>query len=303
MASLPITAEVDDYESLAPSASFLSHMLAGAVAGITEHSVTYPLDVIKTRMQAVEPVEQASTGMSKIFSQIRSEGDRKFFRGIATIFLGAGPAHALYFATYEFCKARLSSVGSNPASIKGHLASGLSGACATIAADAFMNPFDVIKQRMQIRNSQFRGVLDCAKSVYLAGGIASFYVSYSTTLILNVPFHAIQFPTYEAVRRTLNPSGKYNPLAHIASGAVAGGLAGALTTPLDCIRTFLQTTTPAATKSLSQVLGAVVYGAHELYKRRGIRGFCRGIIPRCLANMPATAICWTTYEYLKHLLS
>jgi solute carrier family 25 iron transporter 28/37 len=31
----------------------LQHMLAGAVAGITEHTAMYPVDTIKTRMQAL----------------------------------------------------------------------------------------------------------------------------------------------------------------------------------------------------------------------------------------------------------
>ncbi|KAK4187576.1 hypothetical protein QBC35DRAFT_551759 [Podospora australis] len=42
------------------------------------------------------------------------------------------------------------------------------GVCAAIASDALMNPFDVIKQRLQIQNSakMYRSMLDCAKYVY-----------------------------------------------------------------------------------------------------------------------------------------
>ena len=36
-----------DYETLPTGAPFSSHLLAGALAGITEHSVTYPFDMIK----------------------------------------------------------------------------------------------------------------------------------------------------------------------------------------------------------------------------------------------------------------
>ena len=35
-----------DYEAL-PDVSMATNMLAGALAGITEHSVVYPIDVIK----------------------------------------------------------------------------------------------------------------------------------------------------------------------------------------------------------------------------------------------------------------
>ena len=36
-----------DYESLPSNASFSSHLVEGALAGITEHSITYPFDTIK----------------------------------------------------------------------------------------------------------------------------------------------------------------------------------------------------------------------------------------------------------------
>lgn len=43
----PFSIEEIDYESLPSQASTGSHLLAGGLAGITEHSITYPLDVIK----------------------------------------------------------------------------------------------------------------------------------------------------------------------------------------------------------------------------------------------------------------
>lgn len=51
-----------------------------------------------------------------------------------------GPAHAVYFGTYELVK---ESMGGNALDGKHHpLAAASSGACATIASDALMNPFD-----------------------------------------------------------------------------------------------------------------------------------------------------------------
>ena len=39
--------EEDDYESLPEYASTTDHMIAGAAAGILEHTIIYPVDVIK----------------------------------------------------------------------------------------------------------------------------------------------------------------------------------------------------------------------------------------------------------------
>lgn len=39
----------DEYENL-PSSSHTDHMLAGAIAGIMEHCVMYPLDSVKVNL-------------------------------------------------------------------------------------------------------------------------------------------------------------------------------------------------------------------------------------------------------------
>jgi len=53
--------------------------------------------------------------------------------------IATGPAHAVYFATYEAVKHLM---GGNKVGVHHPLAAATSGACATIASDALMNPFD-----------------------------------------------------------------------------------------------------------------------------------------------------------------
>lgn len=69
-----------------------------------------------------------------------------------------GPAHAVYFATYEVVKQAMGGNASghhplaagtftinplsSPQALADFFTTATSGACATIASDAFMNPFD-----------------------------------------------------------------------------------------------------------------------------------------------------------------
>ncbi|KFA72382.1 hypothetical protein S40288_05606 [Stachybotrys chartarum IBT 40288] len=288
-----------DYESLPPNFSLLQNMMAGAFAGIAEHTVMYPVDAIKTRMQVLSPnATTAYTGVLRSTYQIASaEGVLSLWRGMSSVIVGAGPAHAVYFATYEAVK---HAMGGNQAGVYHPLAAATSGAAATIASDAFMNPFDVIKQRMQIQHSSkmYRSMFDCAKYVYKNEGIAAFYVSYPTTLSMTVPFTALQFLAYESISTTMNPEKTYDPFTHCIAGAVAGGFAAGLTTPMDVIKTILQTRGTSSDPQVRNV-NSFMGGCRLLYQREGLRGFFKGLRPRVLTTMPSTAICWSAYEFSK----
>ncbi|VVC98735.1 unnamed protein product [Leptidea sinapis] len=202
----------EDYETL-PTQNSITHMTAGAIAGVMEHCVMYPLDSVKTRMQSLRSAHNG-----------------------------------------------------------------------------------IVKQRLQMLNSPYRGVWECARHVYRAEGARAFYRSYGTQVAMNVPFQAVHFVTYEWWQSRLNPTRTYNPSAHLTAGACAGALAAASTTPLDVCKTVLNTQEQRGAEGLSAA-------ASMILRTYGPRGFFRGVTARVLYQMPAAAICWLTYETLKHALT
>ena len=50
--------------------------------------------------------------------------------------------------------------------------------------------------------------------------------------------------TYSLCQKQLNPEGRHNPNVHFVAGAVAGGVACAVTMPLDVCKTLLNTQVP-----------------------------------------------------------
>ncbi|XP_038947135.1 mitoferrin-2 isoform X3 [Rattus norvegicus] len=101
-----------EYEALPAGATVTTHMVAGAVAGILEHCVMYPIDCVKTRMQSLQPDPAARyrNVLEALWRIIRTEGLWRPMRGLNVTATGAGPAHALYFACYEKLKKTLSDV-------------------------------------------------------------------------------------------------------------------------------------------------------------------------------------------------
>ncbi|KAI1796646.1 mitochondrial carrier [Ganoderma leucocontextum] len=295
---MPEHLEEIEYEGLSPNAGLGVNMAAGALAGITEHAVMFPVDSIKTRMQvfATSPAG-VYTGVGNAFTRISStEGMRALWRGVSSVIMGAGPAHAVHFGAYEMVK---EFAGGNVEGAQNQwIATSLAGASATIASDALMNPFDVIKQRMQMHKSSYRTAVECAKTVYRTEGLGAFYVSYPTTLTMTVPFTAVQFTVYEQLKTLLNPQGAYSPATHIVAGGLAGAVAGAATTPLDVAKTILQTRGTSADPEIRHCKG-LADAFHIIWARDGAKGFLRGLSPRVLTFMPSNALCWLSYEFFK----
>lgn len=276
-------------------------MVAGSIAGSVEHLAMFPIDTLKTRMQAVGPSFPSSTVnlRQSLGSILKLEGPAGLYRGIAAMGLGAGPAHAVYFSVYEWFKKALSA--GNPNNSVAHATSGI---LATVASDAVITPMDVVKQRLQLKGSPYKGVGDCVRRVVLEEGVGAFYKSYRTTVVMNAPFTAIHFATYEAAKRglmELSPDsvGEEDEtlVVHATAGAAAGALAAALTTPLDVVKTQLQCQGVCgcdrfSSSSIQDVIATIV-------QKNGYGGLMRGWVPRMLFHAPAAAICWSTYEAAK----
>ena len=144
---------------------------------------------------------------------------------------------------------------------------------------------------MQVHGSVHRTIFQCARRVYRCEGIKAFYISYPTTLCMTVPLTALQFMAYESISKVMNPSRNYDPLTHCVAGGLAGGFAAGLTTPLDTIKTLLQTRGTANDANVRSAKGLVV-AAGIIKQKYGYGGFFRGWRPRIITAMPSTAICW-----------
>jgi solute carrier family 25 iron transporter 28/37 len=228
---------------------------------------------------------------------MQHEGLHMTIRGINTTVYGAGPAHALYFACYEKIKAVLSR-----ANHSNHIAHGVAGCCATVLHDAVMTPTDVVKQRMQVYNSPYKSCLDCIRTVQRTEGIHAFYRSYWTQLLMNIPFVSLHFIVYESMQDTINPGRHYNPRTHVLSGAMAGAVAAAVTTPLDVCKTLLNTQSIRPAHGTAVITG-LLHAFATVYRVRGMRGYFSGMTARVLFQAPSTAISWSVYEFFKFIIT
>lgn len=101
---------------------------------------------------------------------------------------------------------------------------------------------DIIKQRLQVGIA--RNLSQAAQDIYKANGTPGFYRGFQMTMFREIPFACIQFPLYEQFKlRFVERNSKFASLQASLCGMVAGGIAAAITTPLDVMKTRIMLTT------------------------------------------------------------
>ncbi|KAG8085363.1 hypothetical protein GUJ93_ZPchr0010g11197 [Zizania palustris] len=161
--------------------SFAEGVIAGGTAGVVVETALYPIDTIKTRLQA------ARGG-----SQIQWKG---LYSGLAGNLAGVLPASAVFVGIYEPTKRKLLETFPENLSAVAHFTAGAIGG---IAASLIRVPTEVVKQRMQ--TGQFRSAPDAVRLIVGKEGFKGLYAGYGSFLLRDLPFDAIQFCIYEQLR-------------------------------------------------------------------------------------------------------
>ncbi|CAJ1937957.1 unnamed protein product [Sphenostylis stenocarpa] len=256
-------------------------------------------------LKLVSVADKAARGGEKLIL-------RGLYSGLAGNLAGVLPASALFVGVYEPIKQKLLRIFPENLSAFSHLtcvksmnfghwsseASGISLTCigvdalsilscfcswhpilcaiGGIAASLIRVPTEVIKQRMQ--TGQFTSASGAVRFIASKEGFKGFYAGYGSFLLRDLPFDAIQFCIYEQIRigYMLAARRNLNDPENAIIGAFAGAVTGAITTPLDVIKTRLM-----VQGSANQYLG-IFDCVQTIIKEEGPRAFLKGIGPRVL---------------------
>jgi len=167
---------------------------AGIFTGTIQTSVTYPVDLIRTRITQDVSMFKQNNGIISCFTEtVRKDGFLSLYRGFTPAILTSPVYIGLQLSIFQNLKNRDDILSNNI------FAAGTAGTVAQL----IMYPGDTVKRHMQIdgiNSNQYTNLRSCVTDIYKKNGIAGFYRGILLNSIKTIPEIIIKFSVYNYVK-------------------------------------------------------------------------------------------------------
>ncbi|CDO92623.1 unnamed protein product [Kluyveromyces dobzhanskii CBS 2104] len=276
----------------------------GSVAGCIGATIVYPIDLVKTRMQAQRNCVQFNSSIDCFVKIFQTKGIRGLYSGLGPQLIGVAPEKAIKLTVNDFMRQHFMNKSRTIKWYQEILSGATAGACQVI----FTNPLEIVKIRLQMR-SDFVGENGKpalgAIGIIRQLGLRGLYKGAAACMLRDIPFSAIYFPTYAHLKKDVfkfdpndkNKRTKLKTWELLLAGAVAGMPAAYLTTPFDVIKTRLQID---PRKGETKYTG-VIHAARTIFKEESIKSFFKGGPARVLRSSPQFGFTLAAFEMFQGL--
>lgn len=300
----------DDNFSLWPIFDSLYSFFLGSIAGCVGATAVYPIDLVKTRMQAQKHKALYDNSIDCFKKIIKLEGLKGLYSGLGAQLVGVAPEKAIKLTVNDLIR-RIGTSDDGVITMPWEILAGsTAGGCQVI----FTNPLEIVKIRLQMQGGATSKQLNpgeiphkrlTAGQIIRQLGLKGLYKGASACLLRDVPFSAIYFPTYANIKLHLfnydphDPNKKHSLSTWqlLVSGAMAGAPAAFFTTPADVIKTRLQ----VETKKGDVKYRGITHAFGHILKEEGISAFFKGSIARVFRSSPQFGFTLASYELLQRL--
>ncbi|XP_071068252.1 mitochondrial S-adenosylmethionine carrier protein isoform X2 [Dasypus novemcinctus] len=246
---------------------FTASLVAGGVAGVSVDLILFPLDTIKTRLQSPQGFTKAG-------------GFRGIYAGVPSAAIGSFPNAAAFFITYEYVKWFLHIDSSSYLMPVKHM---LAASAGEVVACLIRVPSEVVKQRAQVSASS--RTFQIFSNILYQEGIQGLYRGYRSTVLREALWSWRQDHVVDSWQSAV-------------CGAFAGGVAAAVTTPLDVAKTRIMLAKAGSSTASGNVLSAL----HGVWRTQGPAGLFAGVIPRMAAISLGGFIFLGAYDKARSLM-
>lgn len=299
----------EDNFSLWPIFDSLYSFFLGSIAGCIGATVVYPIDLVKTRMQAQKHKALYDNSLDCFRKIIQKEGFRGLYSGLAAQLVGVAPEKAIKLTVNDLVR-KIGTDEKGAITMPWEIAAGmLAGACQVI----FTNPLEIVKIRLQMQGGQGKDLKPgeipkkrlSAAQIIRQLGLKGLYKGATACLLRDVPFSAIYFPTYANIKYHLfnydphDPNKKHLLLLWqlLLSGAMAGAPLAFFTTPADVIKTRLQ----VEAKQGEIRYRGIMHAFTTILRDEGPLAFFKGSLARVFRLSPQFGFTLASYELLQKM--
>ncbi|XP_043979839.1 mitochondrial glutamate carrier 1 [Gambusia affinis] len=301
--------------------SLPAKLINGGVAGLVGVTCVFPIDLAKTRLQNQQGVQVYKGMFDCLAKTVRAEGYFGCYRGAAVNLTLVTPEKAIKLAANDVFRQKLSKDGHLP--LWGEVLAGCgAGTCQVVVT----TPMEMLKIQLQdagrlaaqrpvaaptqaaapgpapslaapaVRPSATGITADLLKT----RGLAGLYRGAGATLMRDVPFSMIYFPLFanlNALGRE-GAGGQADVQAQapfwqsFVAGCSAGSVAAVAVTPLDVIKTRLQTLQKGEGEDSYR---GIVDCTRRIMRREGPSAFLKGAACRALVIAPLFGIAQGVY--------
>ena len=257
----------------------IDSLIAGAISGYCSIAICYPLDNLRTRIQANSSSESLFKMIRSIYIKERMIG---FYSGFSYPFFSQGLLKSVMFASFTSSKQFMVQLGYN-VDKPGPLF--VSGFCSGIITSVFISPIELIRNKLIVRN--YNG-LESAYTINLRGLIPTMWRDGP-----GVGLYFLAFSFGKSIFVRLVPDVRPDSIwVKLFSGSFAGVSYWCWALPFDTIKTIVQ---------LDVKLGMLGVIAH--LRRSGQLSRLVSAWPVALGRgVPGAAVTLTTYEIVSDYL-
>ncbi|KAL1562289.1 Adenine nucleotide transporter bt1, chloroplastic/mitochondrial [Salvia divinorum] len=178
-------------------------LVAGASAGVTSTLVTYPLELLKTRLTIQRGVYD---GLLDAFVKILQEGGPgELYRGLAPSLIGVIPYAATNYCAYDTLRKAYRKIFKQEKI--GNIETLLIGSAAGTISSTATFPLEVARKQMQVGavsgRHVYKNVLHALACILERDGIQGLYKGLGPSCLKLVPAAGISFMCYEACKKIL----------------------------------------------------------------------------------------------------
>jgi solute carrier family 25 protein 38 len=154
-------------------------------------------------------------------------------------------------------------------------------------------PVTVLKVRYESDYYAYRSLLGAGRDILRTEGVRGLFAGFGVTAVRDAPYAGLYVLFYEHLKKDLVSHTSLlssSSSIHFTSGALAAGLATAVTNPFDAVKTRVQLR-PSKYRNL-------FHATRLMIREDGIGSLFSGLGLRMMRKAVSSALAWTVYEEL-----